>query len=352
LRAPELTWSVLRTASLAAAVIVVLAACGTEGAPGGAGGPGSAGTGEPSPTTREAGADGPAVVSTVAPVTDLVRQVLGDRGTLAGLVPDGVDSHTFEPSPGDAQVLAAADIFIANGLFLEEPSLDLARANLPEGAPIVTLADEVIDEDDWAFDFSFPEEEGVPNPHLWLSVGYAMDYVRVIADALADLDPDGARVYAGNAESYLDQLRELDDAIAEAVATIPAENRKLVTYHDSWPYFGQRYDMAVVGAVQPSDFSEPSAAEVRTIVEQVREEAVPAVFGSEVFPSTVLRVIADEAGARYVEELSDDELPGAPGDPDHSYIGMMVANVRTMVDNLGGDASVLDAVDPSVDGTP
>jgi ABC-type Zn uptake system ZnuABC Zn-binding protein ZnuA len=344
-----LTRSVRRMASLVGAVILVLAACGTEAAPGGAGDTGD--IGDPTPAGGES-VTGPAVVSTVAPITDLVRQVLGDRGTLVGLVPDGVDSHTFEPSPGDAQVLATADIFIANGLFLEEPSLDLARANLPQGSPNVTLADEVIDEGDWAFDFSFPEEEGIPNPHLWLSVGYAMDYVRVIADALGDIDPDGAQVYADNAESFLAQLRELDDAITAAVATIPAENRKLVTYHDSWPYFGQRYDIAVVGAVQPSDFSEPSAAEVRTIVEQVRQEAVPAVFGSEVFPSTVLEVIADEAGARYVEELSDDELPGAPGDPDHSYIGMMVANVRTMVDNLGGDASSLGAVDPSADGTP
>jgi ABC-type Zn uptake system ZnuABC Zn-binding protein ZnuA len=85
---------------------------------------------------------------------------------------------------------------------------------------------------------------------------------------------------------------------------------------------------------------------VRTIIDQVRQEAVPAVFGSEVFPSDVLRLIADEAGARYVEELSDDELPGEPGDPEHSYIGMMVRNVMTMVENLGGDTAPLRAVDP------
>jgi ABC-type Zn uptake system ZnuABC Zn-binding protein ZnuA len=321
--------------------IAVLLAAALLAACGGTDGAGSATTG------TEAGTDGPHVVSTVAPVTDLVRHVMGDRGRLDGLVPDGADSHTFEPSPGDAQVLADADIFIANGLFLEEPSLQLAEANLPEGAPIVTLADNTISESEWAFDFSFPEDEGVPNPHLWLNVGYAMDFVRQAADALSEVDPDGAATYEANAEAYLAELGALDDAIRETIASIPESNRKLVTYHDSWPYFGERYDIAVVGAIQPSDFSEPSAAEVRTIIDQVREEDVPAVFGSEVFPSDVLRTIADETGATYVEELSDDELPGAPGDPEHSYIGMMVVNVATMADNLGGDASPLDSVDPT-----
>lgn len=333
----------LRLAPLALLLCLLAAACGGTGgtqAAGEAQPTEAAGVPEPSDAAPEG--DGPRVVSTVAPITDLVRQVLGEHGELSGLVPDGVDSHTFEPAPGDARVLSEADVFIANGLFLEEPSLQLAEANLPEGAPIVTLADQAIDEEDWAFDFSFPEEEGLPNPHLWLSVGHAMDYVEQIRDALVDVDPANAEAYRANAEAYLAELEALDASIDEAIATIPEENRKLVTYHDSWPYFGERYDIDVVGAVQPSDFSEPSAAEVRTIIEQVRAEQVPAVFGSEVFPSDVLQVIAEEGGATYVEELSDDELPGAPGDPEHSYVGMMRANVRTMVEHLGGSPSALD----------
>lgn len=326
-------------AALIVTLLTALAACGFETRQQVASGAGAA-SGEP------VAAGGPVVVSTVAPVTDLVRQVMGERGTLVGLVPDGVDSHTFEPGPGDARVLSGADLFIANGLFLEEPSIDLARANLPDGAPIVTLADEVIAEDEWAFDFSFPAEDGVPNPHLWLDVGFAMDYVRQITATLTDVDPEGEATYVANSEAYLADLTALDDAIRNAIASIPEESRRLVTYHDSWPYFGRRYDIDVVGAVQPSDFSEPSASEVRTIVAQVEAQEVPAVFGSEVFPSDVLRVIADETGATYVEELSDDELPGSPGDAEHSYIGMMVGNVRTMATHLGGDPSLLDAVDP------
>lgn len=291
------------------------------------------------------GASAVSVVSTVAPITDMVRQVMGVRGELSGLVPDGVDSHTFEPAPRDARLLAEADLFFANGLFLEEPSLDLAKANMPEHGIVINLADGALDENEWAFDSSFPESGGVPNPHLWLNVAYAEAYVEQIRDALTDIDPGGAEEYSRNAEGYLSQLTELDEVITAVVATIPVAQRKLVTYHDSWPYFGRRYGIEVVSAIQPSDFSQPSAAEVREIVEQVRTQRVPAVFGSEVFPSDVVRTIADEAGARYVEELSDDGLPGEPGDPEHSYIGMMVANVRSMVTSLGGDASALTRVD-------
>lgn len=292
-------------------------------------------------------AAGPVAASTVAPITDLARQVLGDRGELHGLVPDGTDSHTYEPRPSDARMLSETDLFIANGLFLEEPTLQLAEANLPTGSATLTLADETISRDEWAFDFSFPEDQGIPNPHLCLDVRHAMAYVELIRDGLVEVDPAGSDVYADNAASYLSQLEELDAAIEQAISTIPAGDRKLVTYHDSWPYFGQRYDIEVVAAVQPADFSEPSASEVRSIIDQVRDAQVPAVFGSEVFPTEVVRVIAEEAGATYVEELRDDELPGAPGDPDHSYVGMMLANVRTMVSNLGGDPAALDAVTPS-----
>lgn len=287
-------------------------------------------------------AEFPVVVSTVAPVTDLVRHVQGDRGELHGLVPDGVDSHTHEPAPEDARLLGRADLLVANGLFLEEPVLQLAEVNLPEDSAVLTLADRTISEEQWQFDHSFPRARGVPNPHLWLDVHHAMTYVELIGDALVAIDPDGAQEYEANAAAYLEQLRTLDDAISQAISTIPDANRKLITYHDSWPYLGERYDIEVVAAAQPSDFSEPSAKDVRAIIEQVRDAGVPAVFGSEVFPSDVIRTIAEETGAEYVEELSDDELPSEPGDPRHSYVGMMEANVRTMVTHLGGDPSSLE----------
>lgn len=102
--------------------------------------------------------------------------------------------------------------------------------------------------------------------------------------------------------------------------------------------------MEVIAAAQPSDFTEPSARSVASLIEQVRESGVPAVFGSQVFPSPALERIAEEAGARYVDSLRDDDLPGAPGDPRHSYVGMMLANAEAMVAALGGSADALAAL--------
>ena len=127
----------------------------------------------------------------------------------------------------------------------------------------------------------------------------------------------------------------------------PEEERQLLTYHDAYAYFAEEYDWTVLGAIQPSSFEEPTAQEVASLIEQVRETGVPAIFGSEVFPSTVLEQIAGETGATYVDDLRDDDLPGAPGDPDHTWLALMRFNYVTMVEALGGDASALEALDVS-----
>jgi ABC-type Zn uptake system ZnuABC Zn-binding protein ZnuA len=293
------------------------------------------------------GADGGLkVITTVAPITDLVSRVAGPDAEVVGIVPDGADSHTFQPAPSVARDLVDARLFIANGLFLEEPSLQLAAANLPAGGEIVTLAERVVTEDEWIFDFSFPRRGGVPNPHLWTSPPLAGEYARIAADELARADPDHAAGYHERYEELAAGLAALDEAIFEAVATVPSGDRKLVTYHDSYPYFAPRYGFDIIAAIQPADFSEPSAQELAALIDQIRAEDVPAVFGSEVFRSDALAQIAAETDAVYVADLRDDELPGNPGDPEHSYIGMMSFNVRTIVEALGGDPAALDAVDP------
>ena len=121
----------------------------------------------------------------------------------------------------------------------------------------------------------------------------------------------------------------------------------MLTYHDSWPYFARRYGFQVIGAVQPSDFADPSPREVVRLIEQIKKEKVPAVFGSEVFPSPVLEQIAREAKSRYIDKLRDDELPGKPGDARHSYIGMMVENMTIMFEALVGSTEALKKVDPA-----
>ncbi|MCA9878457.1 MAG: zinc ABC transporter substrate-binding protein [Thermomicrobiales bacterium] len=287
------------------------------------------------------------VATTVAPISSIARNVGGDRIDLRGIVPDGTNSHTFEPAPSDARILAAADIVFVNGLDLELPTMELAEANLRDGAEIVTLGDKTVTEDEYVYDFSFPQEEGHPNPHLWTNPVYARRYAEIIADTLTARDPENADYYAENLARYSAALDALDAAISEAAATVPEENRKLLTYHDSWAYFAPRYGFTVIGAAQPSDFSEPSPQEVAALIDQIRAEGVPAVFGSEVFASSVLEQIAQEAGATYIDQLRDDEPPGELNAPEHTYLGMMIRNMDLMLPALGGDASAVTALSPA-----
>jgi len=313
---------------LALVLAVTAAACGSEGA--GSGGP------------RRL-----QVVTTVSPITNIVQNVAGDLVDVTGIVPEGTNSHTFEPAPSDAQAMADADVVFINGLHLEEPTLDLAEANVGDGVPIVELGSETISQDEYVFDFSFPEEAGLPNPHLWTNPPYAKRYAEVVKDELSELDPDNADAYAENYEAFAARLDELDALAREVTATVPAENRKLLTYHDSFPYFAREYGWEVIGAIQPSDFAEPTAQDVAGLIDQIRGEQVPAIFGSEVFPSPVLEQIAAETGAEYIDDLRDDDLPGENGDAEHSYLGLMVFDFRTFMGALGGDVAAFDDLDVS-----
>jgi ABC-type Zn uptake system ZnuABC Zn-binding protein ZnuA len=315
----------MRRGALAAAFLLILTgACGS-------GGPGSAA--------------GVQVVTTVSPITNIVQNIGGDRVSVTGIVPEGVNSHTFEPAPSDAAVMEDADIVFINGLHLEEPTRELAEANVGAGVPIVQLADRTISEDEYIFDFSFPRSEGFPNPHLWTNPTYAKDFAEIVRDELSELDPEGSPTFEENFDAFAARVDALDAAIRSATETVAEQDRKLLTYHDSFPYFAREYGWEVVGAIQPSDFAEPTPQEIVGLIEQIRAEDLPTIFGSEVFPSPVLEQIAAETGATYVDDLRDDDLPGEAGDPDHSYLGLMVFDFTTIVRALGGDPSPFEDVD-------
>jgi len=287
------------------------------------------------------------VVTTVSPITNIVQNVGGERVAVTGIVPEGTNSHTFEPAPSDASVMEDAQIVFINGLHLEEPTRELAEANVGDGVPIVALADRTITPEEYIFDFSFPKEGGFPNPHLWTNPLYAKAYARIVRDELSRVDPDGATTFEDNFAAFAKRIDSLDAAVRAATQTVPPENRKLLTYHDSFPYFAREYGWRVIGAIQPSDFADPTPQEVADLIDQIRAERIPAIFGSEVFPSPVLEQIAAETGATYVDDLRDDDLPGEVGDRDHSYLGLMVFDFKTIVGALGGDPSVFDGIDVS-----
>jgi ABC-type Zn uptake system ZnuABC Zn-binding protein ZnuA len=317
------------------------------------------------------------LVATVAPITDLVARVGGERVEVVSLVPAGADSHTYEPRPQDVAVLSEADAYLGVGLELNDGALDLAEQHLADGAPVLRLGELALDRSQLVLDHAHGDEghshgddghthgdddghshdddghahgddghahgddELGPNPHVWTSVRNAISLVDAIAEQLTELDPEGAEHYAANAEALAAALDELDADIATAAATVPDANRTLVTYHDAWTYFARDHGFELVTAVQPGDYAEPSAAEVRQVIDLVRDLEVPAIFGSEVFPNRVVDAIAAETGATYVGDLADDTLPGEPGDDEHRYLELMRRNATTIVEALGGDAAAL-----------
>jgi ABC-type Zn uptake system ZnuABC Zn-binding protein ZnuA len=288
------------------------------------------------------------IATTVAPITSIVANIAGGTGTLVtGIVPEGTNSHTFEPKPSDAKTLETADIVFINGLALEEPTKDLARANLKDGANICELGTQVLPEPDYIYDFSFPKEGGKPNPHLWTSPPMAKQYAQVVHDVLVRRDPANAAAYDSNLAAFSAKVDALDAAMVAATATIPESQRKLVTYHDAYAYFAKHYGYTVVGALQPSSFNEPTPKEIGDLINQVKTENVKAIFGSEVFPSPILEQIGAETDVRYIDVLRDDDLIGEPGDADHSWLGLMRFDFATIVEALGGDTSALKSLDVS-----
>ncbi len=288
------------------------------------------------------------IVTSVAPITNIVQNIGGEKINLIGLVPEGVNSHTFDLVPSDAIKINNADLIIIDGLNLETEIEEIANNAIAKNSKIhlLKLGDNTVDKADWIFDFSFPKEKGDPNPHLWLNVDYAIKFANLTRDKLIEIDPSNSKYYTENSNKYTKLLKQLDNGIKKSIMTIPPENRKLLTYHDSWAYFAPRYGMKVIGAIQPSDFGEPSAKDVADLIDQVRAEKVPAIFASEVFPTNIIDQIAKEGNITVIETLSDDDLPGKPGDNNHSYVGMMIENMKNMILPLGGNIEELKNINP------
>ncbi|MDQ6797068.1 MAG: metal ABC transporter substrate-binding protein, partial [Actinomycetota bacterium] len=232
-----------------------------------------------------------------------------------------------------------------NGLDLEDPTKELAEKNVPSGAQVVELGSIVLTPDQYIYDFSFPRDGGKPNPHLWTNPPMARCYAVIAGSVLAKADPANAEYYQANAKALAAKIDDLDQRFRTASDTMPANNRELLTYHDAYAYFSAYYGWKIIGAIQVSSFEDPTPKEVADLITQIKTEKVPAIFGSEVFPSPVLAQIGKEAGVKYVDTLRDDDLSGEPGGADHSYLGLMKADFVTMVSSLGGDASGLSAFD-------
>ncbi len=256
------------------------------------------------------------VTVTLGLFADLVREVGGDRVQVSALVPDGTDVHTYEPPPSQIAKLGQAKLVVMNGLDLEAGLEDIVRENASSSAILLELAADLPTLQD--------------NPHLWLDVQNGMTYVERIRDALASVDPAGADIYRANADAYLAELRTLDQEVTAAVESIPPERRKLVTFHDAYPYLAQGYGLEIVGVVVESPGKEPSAQEVADLAKAISDQDVPAVFTEPQFSARILNLAADDAGVEVCSLYSD-----AFTDEVGSYVDLMRLNARELARCLG-----------------
>jgi zinc/manganese transport system substrate-binding protein len=286
------------------------------------------------------------VVASFSILGDLVKNVGGEGVVVTTLIRPGVDAHTYDPAPADLVVLSKADIIFENGLGFE-PWLERFFASAqPPGARVVTTegitpreagADEHEGE-------AQAEEDGAQghgqfDPHVWHDVANVIIMVGNIRDALVAADPARAELYKANAAAYIAELEALDASVREQVGTLPPERRKLVTSHDTFGYFAAAYGFEIIGTALGSistEAGDPSARDIATLVTEIQEAGVPAIFAENVANPDLMESIATEAGVALAPTLYTDAL-GAPGSPGETYIGMMQTNVTTIVDALKGD---------------
>jgi manganese/iron transport system substrate-binding protein len=263
------------------------------------------------------------VVTSAELFADFIRNVGGDRVQVTALVPGHADPHTYEPVPRRVQDVANADLVVINGVGLEETLMGLINNNVRKGVPVVEMAAglPLIGGD---------VNEPTGNPHLWMDPQYAMHYVEGIRDALIGVDPAGEAAYRANAGAYLQLLSALDGEIATAMASIPQDRRKLVTFHDSFPYFAQRYGLQVAGTVVEAPGREPSAREMARLEDRIRADNIRVVFKEPELNAQLLEMAAQDAGAKVMTLLNV-----AYADNVHSYIDLMRFDAQQLVEGLG-----------------
>jgi ABC-type Zn uptake system ZnuABC Zn-binding protein ZnuA len=300
-------------AALVSIAALALVACSSTGPSTGAAG--SPWTGTPATVAPNA----IRVITTTTVFADIVQNVGGDRVVAKSIVPPGVGPEDYEPKPNDAKLLADAALIVSNGVGLDDFLEKLltsaggehARLVLGAGIPTVTI-------------------DGEENPHFWLDPTLVKQYyLPAITAKLSQVDPAGQATYEANAGSYGTKLESLDTELMAKFAQIPPENRRLVTFHDAFPYFARHYGFDLVGVILENPGQDPSAADLAALVEKVKAAHVKAVFSEAQFSPKLVQTLAQEAGiTRVVTTLYNDALGPAPAD---TYLGLMRWNADQIV---------------------
>jgi len=274
----------------------------------------------PAPTTN-----GLRVVATTTVLADMVEQVGGKDVDVVSIVPKGGVVETFDPSPRDIAAISEADLVVMNGLGLDNWLERVVDSAAPD-VPVVRLGEDLPGT-------AYIGEGSGTNPHLWLDVSNGVRYAERIRDALVTADPARADAFRVGGDAYVARLQELDGWVREQVATIPPENRKLVSFHEAFPYFAHAYGLEVVGSVVGVPGQDPSAGEIAALVDAIRASGARAVFTEAGFNPALAQSIATEAGVSVESGLYNDSLGDPPVD---TYEGLIRHDVERIVAALGG----------------
>ncbi|MEZ5099122.1 MAG: zinc ABC transporter substrate-binding protein [Thermoleophilia bacterium] len=290
---------------------------------------------EPAPLRPIAGlADRPLRVTTTTNfITDLARQIGGDRVEVTGLLGPGVDPHLYKASAGDVRRIARADLVLYGGLHLEGKMAELFE-EIAERQPALAVT------------VDFPREEllAIPgttdevDPHVWFDVALWQRAARTVAEAYQALDPANAAYYRERLDAYARELAATDDAIRGLVAEVPEASRILVTSHDAFHYFGRRYGFQVEGIQGVSTATQATTADIDRIARLLVERRVKAVFVESSVPRQTIEAVLAAAASRGWQVRVGGELfadsAGSPGTPEETYVGMVRANADTIVEAL------------------
>ena len=279
----------------------------------------------------------PRVVVTTGMVADLVRHVAGPEVSVETLLGPGVDPHLYKPTSDNVRAIRSADLVLYSGLKLEEGLTRSLEARAAMGAPCVAVTRDLAAN----LLLSPPDFDGHPDPHVWHDVALRARCLDVVEAELSALLPDDAEIFATNAAAYRAELSELDGRVRAAIATIPERKRVLVTAHDAFGYFSRTYAIPVRSVQGVTTESEAGVADVNALAKFLAENGVPAVFAETSVSDRAVRAVVEGANARGGDvrisgaKLYSDAL-GAPGTEAEDYAGTITANVRAIVDALGG----------------
>jgi zinc/manganese transport system substrate-binding protein len=277
-------------------------------------------------TTSNEPGDGLVIVATTSVLGDIASSVASDEATVEVLIPIGVDAHDFSPSAQQAGLIANADLVVANGLGLEAGLGDVLQAAAENGVEVLEVAP-MVDP------IPLQGDEGSPDPHFWMDPHRAGEAGRVVAEALSAMDPGG---WQARADAYADEMERTDATISESLSAIPDSERTMVTSHESFGYFGDRYGFEILGVIIPggSTLAEPSSAHLADLVDVMTETGSTVIFAEATEPTALAEAIASELGGEaHVVELYTESL-GEPGSEADTLSGMLIANASRISEAL------------------